>query len=347
MSFEEVYIKNDSGDEVKAIAPIIISASRSTDIPAYYAEWFFNRLQKGYCSWTNPFNRKKMYISFKHCKAVVFWSKNPKPIIPFLNILDKRGIHYYFQFTLNDYVNEGLEPRVPSLEERINTFKELSNLVGSERVIWRFDPLIMLPGFSVDILLGKIKKVGDKLFRHTNKLVFSFVDVKNYQKVQRNIVKELGCFTPLSVLKSEPTESQKEEIATGIARLIDNWNHCGGNIEASSCAEEIDLSKFNIKHNKCIDGSLMEKLFSQDKEFVYYLHTGKKPENLLPGISIPNNIKELKDKGQRKGCGCIESKDIGSYNTCRHYCVYCYANTSRKTVENNTYEIDQSKESLS
>ena len=90
-----------SGEQVEALAPIIISASRSTDIPAFYAKWFFNRLAKGYCVWGNPFNRRKMYVSFERCKAIVFWTKNPKPILPYLHELDRRGIRYYFQFTLN------------------------------------------------------------------------------------------------------------------------------------------------------------------------------------------------------------------------------------------------------
>ena len=93
-------ITTDSGEQVEALAPIIISASRSTDIPAFYVKWFFNRLAKGYCVWYNPFNRRKMYVSFERCKAIVFWTKNPKPILPYLHELDRRGIHYYFQFKI-------------------------------------------------------------------------------------------------------------------------------------------------------------------------------------------------------------------------------------------------------
>lgn len=104
--FDKINIITDIGNNVEATAPIIISASRSTDIPAFYAKWFFNRLAKGYCVWYNPFNKKPMYISFKKVKAIVFWTKNPKPILPYLKELDERGIHYYFQVTLNDYVKD-------------------------------------------------------------------------------------------------------------------------------------------------------------------------------------------------------------------------------------------------
>ena len=156
MDTNKITIKTDSCESVEAVAPIIISASRSTDIPAFYAKWFLNRLEKGYCVWYNPFNRQKMYISFKRCKVVVFWTKNPKPIIPYLSELDKRGIHYYFQITLNDYEREGFEPNVPPLKERIETFKQLSKLIGKEKVIWRFDPLILTSELTSRKLLNRI-----------------------------------------------------------------------------------------------------------------------------------------------------------------------------------------------
>ena len=107
---DKVSIHISNGEAISASAPIIISASRSTDIPAFYAEWFIKRLREGYVVWKNPFNQQPMYISFKNTKVIVFWTKNPKPLIPYLHELDEKGIHYYFQFTLNDYVAEGFEP---------------------------------------------------------------------------------------------------------------------------------------------------------------------------------------------------------------------------------------------
>lgn len=123
--------------------PIIVSASRSTDIPAFYAKWFINRLVAGYAVWYNPFNQQPMKISFEKTKVVVFQTKNTAPLIPYLHELDKRGIHYYFQFTLNDYEVENFEPNVPTFEERVETFKKLSSFIGKGRVIWRFDPIMI------------------------------------------------------------------------------------------------------------------------------------------------------------------------------------------------------------
>lgn len=345
---ETIFITTDSGQQVEAVAPVIISASRSTDIPAFYAKWFFNRLAKGYCVWVNPFNRQKMYVSFKRCKVVVFWTKNPEPILPYLSQLDERGIHYYFQVTLNDYVWEGFEPNVPNVERRIETFRRLAERIGKERVIWRFDPLILTPTITPRTLLNRIWKIGNGLKGYTDKLVFSFVDVKAYRKVQSNLIKETACFTKENVETAELNEVQRQEVVEGLVKLRDIWRAEGWNLTLATCAEETGLERYGIGHNRCIDGELMERLWGEDKELVYYLHTGKLPEPDLFGEipPIPMERKNLKDKGQRKVCGCMVSKDIGMYDTCRHFCVYCYANTSRECVLWNKARHSDESESL-
>lgn len=142
------------GRSVKAQTPVIVSASRSTDIPAFYAEWFFSRLEKGYSAWTNPFNGVKSYVSYEKTRFIVFWSKNPRPLIPYLHILKERGIGCYIQYSLNDYEQEGLE-RVPPLQTRIETFKTLAGMLGKEAVVWRFDPLVLTDDISTDDLIKK------------------------------------------------------------------------------------------------------------------------------------------------------------------------------------------------
>ena len=347
MAADKILIKTDNGEQVEASAPVIISASRSTDIPAFYAKWFFNRLAKGYCVWYNPFNRKPMYISFKNTKVIVFWTKNPEQIMPYLPELDKRGIHYYFQVTLNDYINEGFEPNVPSVAKRVETFKRLSDMIGKERVIWRFDPLIITPQLTPRMLLTRIWHIGNQLKGYTEKLVFSFVDVKAYRKVQLNLVKETGCFTKENVETAEMTDSQRKEIVEGLVKCCNAWAEQGWKLQLATCAEDIDLDSYGIEHNRCIDGELMERLWSKDQELVYYLHTGKLPEpSLFGSIEVPEKRKNLKDKGQRKICGCMVSKDIGMYDTCRHFCVYCYANTSKEAVLRNKEKHNDNSESI-
>lgn len=343
-------ITTDTGAQVQAAAPVILSASRSTDIPAFYAGWFFNRLKKGYCVWYNPFNRQKMYISFRNCKVIVFWTKNPEPILPYLHELEERGIHYYFQVTLNDYEQEQLEPNVPPLAQRIASFKRLANRIGHERVIWRFDPLLLTPDMTPSVLLHRIGKIGNLLKGHTDKLVFSFADIINYRKVQRNLLKETDFFTAENLSSAEMTPAQRQEIVEGLVRLRERWATEGWQLTLATCAEEMELEAYGIAHNRCIDGELMKRLFAADSDLLYYLNTGHLPECDSSGHPIPHKpqaAKAMKDKGQRKACGCMISKDIGSYNTCRHFCLYCYANHSKAEVERRTGTFTEENESLS
>jgi len=344
---EKLAITIQSGATIEAQAPIIISASRSTDIPAFYAKWFINRLKVGYCVWYNPFNQQPMYISFKNIKVVVFWSKNPKPLIPYLKELDERGIHYYFQFTLNDYEKEGFEPNVPLLCERIETFKTLSNLIGKEKVIWRFDPLIVTSQLSPRDLLKKVWDIGNQIKSYTDKLVFSFIDINVYRKVQLNLLKETNFFPKENIENSEFTKEQITEIAEGLVKIRERWKSEGWIISLATCAEQIDLEQYGIEHNRCIDSELMKQIFPNDIDLQYYLSFGKLPQkNALFIDEIPTKQVNLKDKGQRKACGCMISKDIGMYNTCSHHCVYCYANTSKEIVKNNMSLHSDNSESI-
>ncbi|MBR5651798.1 MAG: DUF1848 domain-containing protein [Bacteroidales bacterium] len=336
---EKTIITTKQGQQVEATTPIIISASRSTDIPAFYSDWFINRLKAGYCVWYNPFNQKPTYVSFANCKVVVFWTKNPKPLIPYLHELDEKGIHYYFQFTLNDYVADGFEPNVPDVEHRVKTFQLLSEMIGKERVIWRFDPLIVTPQLTTRDLLIKIWNVGNKLKGLTDKLVFSFIDINGYRKVQNNLVKETNQFSKETIEQSELTQQQMNEIADGLAKCRDRWATEGWNIELATCGEQIDLNKYGISHNRCVDGELMKRLWPEDNELIYYLNYGKLlDKDSLFGLDFSQpalSPEMMKDKGQRKVCGCMVSKDIGQYNTCLHQCVYCYANASKGIVQKN------------
>ena len=130
---DEIVIAN--GTKVAAQMPVIVSASRSTDIPAFYGDWFMERVKAGYVKWFNPFNGLPLYVGFQQARLVVFWSKNPKPMLAHLDELDKHIPNYYFQFTLNDYDAERIEPNVPQVAERVETFRQLSERLGCDRVI--------------------------------------------------------------------------------------------------------------------------------------------------------------------------------------------------------------------
>ena len=310
------------------IHPVILSASRSTDIPAFYAQWLVERLQEGWCGWINPFNQQKYRISFDKTRMIVFWSKNPKQMLGRLDKIEDLGFkQYYFQFTLNDYVTEELEPKVPPVEDRIDTFRRLVDRIGKERVIWRFDPLMLTEHITIDELLERVCNIGRQLKGYTEKLVFSFIDIASYRKVQRNLA-GLGV--------REFTAEEQIRFAQGLAELNKELG-----LELATCGELADLSAYCIKHNKCVDDDLMMRLFHNDAELMDFIGA---EYDMFNGWQIK---KSKKDKGQRKACGCIISKDIGAYNTCPHLCRYCYANFSDELVMRNRQKMrDEENEFL-
>lgn len=334
MADTKIAISTESGESVQAFAPVIVSASRSTDIPAFYADWFFHRLRMGYSVWINPFNGVPSYVSYQHTRFIVFWSKNPRPLLEHIDYLTERNIGCYIQYTLNDYEAEGLERGVPPLARRIDTFKQLVDKLGMGRVIWRFDPMVLTDRISIDDLLEKVRNIGDQLKGYAEKLVFSYADIASYKKVRANLEKN-------GIPYREWDEASMHEFAHRLAEMNRerDWNY-----ELATCGEKIDIEQYGILHNRCVDDELMVRLAWNDAELMKFLNVEihplqpslfdepKMPEGAIPisgtlyGIKKKNN----KDKGQRQFCGCINSKDIGQYNTCPHLCEYCYANTSKE-----------------
>ena len=311
---------------VSAQTPIIVSASRSTDVPAFYADWFMERLNAGYVKWYNPFNGVPLYVSFDKARLFVFWSKNPAPMLAKLpgmkespiDVLEREGRNYYFQFTMNDYDAERIEPNVPSLDERIKTFIALSKRIGHharDRIVWRFDPLILTDTLTPNVLLERIRRIGDQIAPYAARLVFSFIDIKAYAKVAKNL--ERG-----GIAAHEFAHEEMLQVAEGIASMTKEWNMAAG-----TCGELADLP--GIEHNRCVDDRLMVRCFSHDAELMKFIGAKCVPGNPLfgePDVWTLDGYK--KDSGQRAACGCIMSKDIGEYNTCPHLCHYCYANAN-------------------
>jgi hypothetical protein len=300
---------------VPAIAPEVISASRATDIPAFFANEFMQRLRAGFIEWTNPFNRRVQLVSFERTRAIVFWSKNPAPLMEHFDEIDRRGIGYYVQFTLNDYEAEGLEPGVPPLSERIDTFCALSRRLGPKRVIWRFDPLLLSSHLDVDELLRRVQWVGDQIAATTSRLVFSFLDIAAYRRVGPRLRRHDPSLR-------EFTWEEMDEAAEGIAALCRGWG-----LPAFACAEPIDLARHGIQPSRCIDGDLITALIGEDPDLGRLPGTSSPSEFSLRTPSAERAVRRV-DPGQRRLCQCAPSKDIGGYRTCRHGCLYCYAGSA-------------------
>jgi DNA repair photolyase len=323
MTRNRIQIEKTNGEFVEAQVPVIISASRSTDIPAFYSDWFISRIKEGYVKWKNPFNGLPLYVSFEKARMFVFWSKNPKPMLKYLDFLDEKTYNYYFQFTLNDYDLEKLEPNVPDVRARIETFIELSERTDKKKTIWRFDPLILTDRIGVDELLRKIENIGNQLKNHTQKMVFSFADIRIYKKTRNNLRNN-------SISYQEFDERSMTEFAVGLQKMNAKWQ-----FELAACAENISLERYGIVHNKCIDDDLMIRLFPDDKALMDFLGVRITSPDIFNPDAVIEKKRNNKDSGQRRFCGCITSKDIGEYNTCPHLCEYCYANVSKETVLKN------------
>ncbi|MCF6094772.1 DUF1848 domain-containing protein [Microaerobacter geothermalis] len=284
---------------------MIISASRRTDIPAFFGDWFMMRIEQGYFHRINPFNTKQVRrfsLLPDDLDAIVFWTKNPKPFLKHLNQLDGLGYRYYFQHTLNDYP-EHFEPAMPSLSSRIETFKILSERLGPERVIWRFDPIIISSVTPMEYHLEKISYIAGKLKGYSGRLVISFLDF--YGKVQTRLKALQNKYHLTFTDMTDPQFADELGFMAKEIKQIADHNK----FQVVTCAEAVDLDRFGIEHGMCIDAGLIQSIFGM-------------------------NIKYKKDKNQRDECLCTESVDMGAYNTCRFNCTYCYAVQSSQSVAN-------------
>lgn len=295
---------------------MIISASRRTDIPAFYASWFMNRVREGFFYGVNPFNSKQVTgfsLKPEHLDAICFWTKNPRPLMPHLAELDERGLNYYFQFTLNPY-DAIFEPHLPPLSERIAAFRELAGRIGPERVIWRYDPVILTSVTPIKWHLQQADRLAGLLQGATRRLMISFYDF--YGRGEGRLGKTLReSGIVLEDIISPTHWVALEQIAHGFRDIAGRHG-----LEIYTCCEEADLLKFGIQHGACIDGALLTKLF---------------------GIGTV-----AKDKHQRAGCNCVESADMGSYNSCPFKCSYCYANFNMRMIEENLKNHDPQSPAL-
>ena len=279
---------------------MILSVSRRTDIPSFYSDWFFNRLKEGFLYVRNPMNPQQVSridLSPELVDCIVFWTKNPEPMLERLNELE--GYNYYFQFTLTGYGRD-IEMNVPHKKNvMLPVFQRLSDKIGSKKVIWRYDPIMFNNTYTPEYHVKAFEQIASALNGYTKRCIISFVDT--YTK-NKKAMKELGVYN----LNSE----ELKKFATKLSDIA-----YSNGMSIATCAEEMDLADCGIKHSSCIDKEHIEEI-------------------------LGCRIKAGKDRNQRKECGCIESIEIGAYNTCRNGCRYCYANYSYESVVANCRSYD-------
>ena len=265
---------------------MIISASRRTDLPAFYPDWLCNRLQAGFAYVRNPMNPKqvsKIALTPDVVDGIVFWTKNPSPVLPKLSALKEYA--YYFQFTLTPYGTD-VETNLPSKNDvLVPTFRRLSDTIGPRRVIWRYDPILVNPRYTAEYHIEYFETLARRLAGYTTTCIVSFLDF--YRSTLHN-TKDLGI--------TDPTDEEKRALLSALSSIAQSYG-----LTMRACAEELDFRSCNVSPARCVDAALLGE---------------------LSGIPLSSR----KDPNQRPACGCTESIDIGMYNTCGNGCRYCYAN---------------------
>ncbi|MGI5864631.1 MAG: DUF1848 domain-containing protein [Myxococcales bacterium] len=274
---------------------MIVSASRRTDIPAYYGRWFLRRLHESFCEVPNPFNPRQISrvgLGVGEVEAFVFWSKNPRPFFPVLDALDALGHRYYFQFTLNPYGSR-FEPHLPPVEERIETLLALSARLGPKRVVWRYDPIVLSLETPVTFHEEAFGSMAERLRGATVRAMTSLLT--RYRKTDRRLAQLEG----FQLGAAEPSSPE-------VARLLESMNRSAAEagIELLSCAGALP----STRTGRCVDPLLVRELWG-----------------------VAASVR--KDSGQRAACGCAVSRDIGVNDTCLHGCRYCYATRSHALAE--------------
>lgn len=280
---------------------MILSASRRTDIPAFYSEWLMNRLREGYVLVPNPRNPhrfSRVRLNPQTVDCIVFWTKDPAPILPKLSEISAMGYPFYFQFTLTPYGRE-LEPNLPPKRDLVRTFQKLGEMLGPERVVWRYDPVVFTDRTDIGYHLRCFEKMAALLEGCTRRCIFSFLDL--YPGVRRALT---------GIPVREIQEADMRLIAAGFSKIAQKRR-----LRLFTCCEPVDLSRYGIAHASCIDASMIEDI-----------------------LGCP--VRSRKDAGQRPGCGCMESVDIGAYDCCPHGCRYCYAVSSPNAARKNAASHD-------
>lgn len=270
---------------------MILNISGRTDICAFYSEWLMNRLKEGYVDVRNPFNAhsiSRIYLNKENIDAILFCTKNP---IPMLKYLEEIPFPYIFHITLTPYHKE-MEPNVIDKKEVIKAIQEISKKIGKERVVLRYDPILLNDKYTIAYHKKAFESLCIQLKGYIQTCVISFIDM--YKNTRKNIEQ---------MHLIELTNDKIEILCKSLSEIAKK-----NNIRIQTCAEDIDLRKYDIYNKPCFDKEEIETILN---------------------ITIRGNI----NKGVRNNCACMETVDIADYNSCMHYCRYCYANYDEVQVK--------------
>lgn len=280
---------------------MILNVSGRTDIVAFYTRWFMNRYREGFVDVRNPFNRKLVSrIFFNDVDAILFVTKNPLPILDYLEEIHKPIV---FQITLTPYKDD-IEPNVPNKGDVIEAIKKVSKIVGIDNVAIRYDPIFLNDKYTLLYHKKAFHRVCELLDGYVKKIIVSFID--DYKNVRKN----------MNVLKvKEFTKNDFKEIGESFSKSASLHG-----MTVQTCFEEETLVQYGFVKGECLSHEMAFKL------------TGK-------------TYKNWKARKEQK-CNCVQMVDIGDYNSCKHFCKYCYANYDEKKVQMNFLNHDDTSSLL-
>lgn len=288
---------------------MIVSATRRADIPAFFAPWFMNRIQAGFAAVPNPFNSRQVAripLAPEHTSAIVFWTRDPRPMLPHLAELASRGFAFSFQFTLLEYPAT-LHPGMPPLEVRLDAFKRLAQAIGPERVLWRYDPILLSTQTDTAFHLRSFEHLARALSGSTSRVTVSLMEP--YRKGRARLA-------AAGVDLLAPKAAALAAMFTDMAAMARSYG-----MVPASCADDAGLHLLGFTPGACVDGELIARLSGR--------------------ITPPG-----KDPHQRPACRCAPSKDIGMYDACPAGCVYCYATRNFALAKRNMQTHDPASPSL-
>ena len=277
---------------------MILNTGNRTDIPAFYSEWFMNRVREGYALVRSPYSPEQVLryrIDPEVVDVIAFCTKNPAPMLP--HIEELKAFRQFWYVTITPYGRE-TEPGVPDKKEVMDSFRALSRLVGPARTGWRYDPIFLTDRYDLAFHLGAFERMAAYLSGYTRRIVISFIDL--YEKTKKN-------FPEAKSVRPE----DRLAIGEAFAAIVRKYSY-----KLHTCLEGTDLARFGIDTSGCMTKEVLEEAVGE--------------ELVLPPGTVP----------ARDGCRCLLGSDIGVYNTCRHFCRYCYANYDRETVLRNSVQHD-------
>jgi hypothetical protein len=276
---------------------MIIQTGNRTDIPAFYTQWFNNRLREGFVLARNPFNPvsvTRYRLDPSVVDLIVFCTKNPGPALDRINELD--AFRQLWYVTITPY-GKDIEPNVPNKHQIIEYFQKLSLHNGARRMIWRYDPVFINEKYTIEYHIRAFETIASKLEGYCDRVVFSFIDL--YEKTKRNFpeVREVSFEDQITLTKAFALSASRHHMTL------------------TSCLESKELALYGADSNGCMTKEIIEEAIGEQ-------------------LNIP------KGSNAREGCNCLLGNDIGAYNTCAHFCRYCYANYDREIVIRNMKHHD-------